>query len=386
MHPLERRHRHRRVDRRRLQALVPQHLLDEAHIAARFQEVRRERMPEQVATAALRDPRRVDVLPQLGAQPAAAEALAADVEEEEAVVRLHHQRRAYVGEIAVDPRQRVRAERHEAVLLPLPLAHQKKPTVALDVVELEVGEFGAAQPGRIQHLKHSPIAQAFGGGEVGLREHRRDLFARQDRPRQMLHLARQFQIRRRIPRQMPALHAPPEEATQAGQPRVLPTRRQRLPASVAVLVEQPALIPRHHRRRRLRGVDDAALFRPLDEQPHRPLAQRDRLSAEVPHRLVIEPRRHQRAQRARPRPVGRDRLAPARRVGDMPGAVAHSPTTAGHRYGTMAGAPAPASCSFPAATGQTMRKRGKFRVSGRKTAPPEGPPKPPQRGPKGPPK
>ena len=139
---------------------MAEQLLDEADVGAVFEHECRAGVAEEMATAALADFGRVDVVPRELRQAVQLEGVAHVGEEDRAAVRREREFRPRVVEVAVDPTNRAFADRDHAILFPFALAHAERAALLVEVVELQVREFHPAHARRVEDFQDRAIAQA----------------------------------------------------------------------------------------------------------------------------------------------------------------------------------------------------------------------------------
>ena len=133
------------VHLRRRERRVAEELLDRPEVGAALEEMRRERVPETVRVGDEPPERRC-------VEPPAAR------REEERVLGSADELRACLVQVARDPMGGFLAERDDAVLAALAVAHVDELLLEVDVPEVEADRFGAAQAGRVDELDQRAVA------------------------------------------------------------------------------------------------------------------------------------------------------------------------------------------------------------------------------------
>ena len=140
---------------------MPEHLLDGAQVGAALEQVRRERVPEQVGMHALRvEPRLLGEPPKDQERARAGEAAAAGVQEQlRAVTRVEI--RTAAREVAAQRLDRRPADRDDALLAALADdAHE--PPVEVDAGLAEPDRLRDAETGAVEQLDERVVAQVAG--------------------------------------------------------------------------------------------------------------------------------------------------------------------------------------------------------------------------------
>ena len=104
-----------------------------------------------------------------------------------------HENRAPASEVVVQRVQRVRADRHDALLRAL-AARTQQPLLLGDVRKRQADHLRDAQAAGVHELEQRPVAQRERSGPARRGEQMRDLLAR-EHPRQPLALSRTAQLR-----------------------------------------------------------------------------------------------------------------------------------------------------------------------------------------------
>ena len=155
---------------------------------------------------------------------------------------------------------RPRADRHHPVLLPLPLLDVHDAALQFQIPQVQVAQLHPANPRRVENFQDGPVAHPQRRAGVGRVHDRLDLLMARNRARQVMVLARQFQVGRRVvgdqtlPRQVaePGRHRDEHVFLRGHRQRF--TRRPavghvgplaRRAAGLAVM-EQVTLIRQHH--------------------------------------------------------------------------------------------------------------------------------------------
>jgi len=205
-------------------------------------------------------------------QAVLAEGLAELVQEQHPGIRLQHQLGPHLFEVAPDPVDGPRAERHIPILASLALAHRERAVLQIHIVESELDQLGAADAARVQRFQDGPVAQRF-GVEVPLiiralreRHHLLDLLAREDVRGQASMHARQLQLGSRIAQDVVLAREPLEEHPQRDQPLHLRGKGERLAVVLAVVIQE-APVALQDRPGDLLGRADGALLSPADKAP-----------------------------------------------------------------------------------------------------------------------
>jgi hypothetical protein len=161
---------------------VAEHLLDAAEVGAAFEQVRRERVPEQVRVYAARlEPRLLGQTAQDQEDAGARERAALGVQEKLGTVAAIEEGTA-AREVALQRGGSVPAERHYALLAAL-ADHPDEPFLEIDAALLEADRLGDAQAGAVEKLDQGAVAQCPGRRAVGRRD-QAFRFARRQRRRQ----------------------------------------------------------------------------------------------------------------------------------------------------------------------------------------------------------
>src|SRR4051794_7756995 len=125
---------------------VPEQLLDDAQIGSALQQVRRERVTEAMRVRNQAPQRR-------RIEPPAAHG------HEQRALAAAHELGPPVPQVLRDPPRRLLAERDDAVLGALPLAHVHELLLEVDVGDVERHRLGASQPRRVDELHQRAVAQ-----------------------------------------------------------------------------------------------------------------------------------------------------------------------------------------------------------------------------------
>ena len=223
-----------------------------------IQQVRRERMPQDVGGNRPRDPRTQRLCLQRGPERLARHRRAADAHEQHRRRLAAQQDGPAVGQPAAQPGLRLVAERHEAFLVAL-AAHPDRALAQVHLLGAQAHELGHAQPGGVEQLDHRLVAQPGRLAYVGRREQRFH-FGLGERLRQRARQLRRVDQRGRVGRDRAEPQAQPVEVAQRReQPRVA--------ARVVALREPLGQVAEHVLARR--GIEAGA----LPFQPGRPRAQ-----------------------------------------------------------------------------------------------------------------
>src|SRR5690606_23902058 len=143
------------------EARMTEELLDHAEVGAPLEQVRRAAMPESVRVQ-IRAPRseRAVALDEL-LHPAHAEASPSSRQEQRAPTRCGAPRTklAATREVRLERRTRFAAERHDALLVPLP-EHAHLRRLELDVLQIQPHELAHPEPRAVEQLEKRRVARA----------------------------------------------------------------------------------------------------------------------------------------------------------------------------------------------------------------------------------
>ncbi len=126
------------------------------------------------------------------------------------------------------PRHRALADGHEAVFLALALADEQRAALPVEIVELQMDQFRAADAARVQHFQNRAVAQAKRIGDIRLQQHLLDLRDGEHMLGQAATQARQFDLRCRVVQDVILPRQPAKPTAQRHQARVLAAETQRL--------------------------------------------------------------------------------------------------------------------------------------------------------------
>ena len=160
---------HMEVEARGAQARVPQQQWDAAQVDARFEQMRREAVPEEMRIHGLGE---LGGTARLGAQTGdthAGDGLG------DAVPRKEPGTELIELPVAPQQRQQVGGEHHEAIAFPLALAYADDHALGVDVGALQLTEFGDADARGIESGQDHAMFQV-----AGSQQQRRDLVATED--------------------------------------------------------------------------------------------------------------------------------------------------------------------------------------------------------------
>lgn len=161
------------------QTAVAEDLLDEAHVGAALEHLRRHRVAEDVARAGLAEVGALHVAGDEVADPAQAERLASPGEKQAPLASGPEQIRPGLLDVLLDPGQGALADGHAAILVALALAHEDHAAAGVEVGERERDQLGPAGAGRVEGFQPRPVAQPEGRLHVGQREDLLDLGVRE---------------------------------------------------------------------------------------------------------------------------------------------------------------------------------------------------------------
>ena len=154
------------VDRRRVQLLVSEQLLDVTNVGPVFQHVRGARMPQDVAAALVFEsgpfqPGRHHARKHVGI-----EGVAVAGQEQGLGARVQAQARAHFGQVAFQPLDGPPAHRHHAVFVPF-APHMQRAPLGVEAGQFQAAKLGAAQTARVKEFQDGPVAHAQRVGHVG---------------------------------------------------------------------------------------------------------------------------------------------------------------------------------------------------------------------------
>ena len=215
------------VNLRGVEALVAEELLDEADVGAVLQHVRGARVAEQMARAHARHADGHERAAHERPEVARAQAFAVARQKQPVLARARLQPRPALGEVALDPVRGVAAERHDAILAALALAHPDGAERAVEIGHVEPRQLGAAQAGGVERFEDRAVAHAEGIAHVGHGEERGDFLERERARERALRFSRQFQIGGGVARQKIFAAQPRKEVLHGVEPRALRDDRQR---------------------------------------------------------------------------------------------------------------------------------------------------------------
>src|SRR5918993_354784 len=163
-----------RVELRRRDVRVAQHLLHGAQVAATGQQVRRERVPERVRAHAVRQPRGERVAADDLVEALAGELAAAEVHEQVRLGRALDERGPPSLQIDPERLQRRLADGDDPLLRAL-AARPQEALLNVHVHQLQADRLGGAQAAGVHHLEQRAIAQRSGLRPTRLRQEPFDL-------------------------------------------------------------------------------------------------------------------------------------------------------------------------------------------------------------------
>ena len=88
-------------------------------------------------------------------------------QEQRGVVGIDDQLRADIGQVLLDPATGPFADRDQSILFALALPHHQRALIQFHVIQRQVRQLIAPDPGRIQGLQDRPVADADGAGLAG---------------------------------------------------------------------------------------------------------------------------------------------------------------------------------------------------------------------------
>src|SRR3954447_25691553 len=185
-----------RVDLRRRNVRVAEHLLQRAQVAAAGEQVGREGVAQRVRAHPPLEAGGARVALDDLVEALARQAAAAAVEDETRLVAQPDERGTAAVEVGARGEDGLAADRHEALLAAL-AAGAQDPGLEVDVADLERDRLRRAQPARVHELEQRPVAQGRRVRAARGGEQLRDLAAAQDL-RQALALARRAEVGGRV--------------------------------------------------------------------------------------------------------------------------------------------------------------------------------------------
>src|SRR4051794_10461049 len=203
-----------RVDLRRRDVRVAEHLLQRAQVAAAGEEVRGERVAQRVRAHPALEADLAGVALDDLVEALAGQAAAAPVDDEARLVAQADERGPAARAVRAGRDDRLAADRDEALLRAL-AARTEHAGVEVDVADLEPDRLRRAQPAGVHQLEQRAVAQRAGVGPPRRREQLRDLAAREDL-RQLLVLAWGAELGRRVVLELALATEVTVERAQAG--------------------------------------------------------------------------------------------------------------------------------------------------------------------------
>lgn len=187
-----------------------------------------------------------------------------DAEEHRAVVGIAGKLWSRLAQIFVDPRDGSFADGDDAVFLALALPDGERAALAVQVVELQVDQLGAADSRRVKRLQHGAVAQTQRLVDVGHEHYSLGFRFAQHRSGQTLLDLRHVEVGGRVVQDVIVPDQPAEPRTHRNHARVLRTEGQGLPILLAIVVKMP-LVVLQHGPRHFHWLLDAVLVGPADE-------------------------------------------------------------------------------------------------------------------------
>lgn len=163
------------VDGGGVEVFVAEELLDVADVRPGFVEVAGAGVAQQVGAALAPHVGGADLIADLSAQHVGAERSAVAGEEQGLLAVAEGKQGADFGEVAVEPAQGPFADGNVSVLAAFAEPDMEDAALVVDVVEVQLGQFGAPDGGRVEQLKDCPVADSERVGDVGDGQHRVEL-------------------------------------------------------------------------------------------------------------------------------------------------------------------------------------------------------------------